>query len=241
MKKTFLIFSVFCLTLSSFALTLPDKPQGRVNDYAGLITSSMEEVLETLLEEHEKDTSNQIAIATFLSLDGNSIEDLSYRLATQWKLGQKDKNNGVLLIVSRDDRKLRIEVGYGLEASLTDAKCRMIIENEIKPFFKSGNYDDGFNAGIHAIIAVIKKEYQPSSNTSSSSSLFPFLFFFLLFLIFSLFGSKNQTSYQRNGWSNSSRSSRWGSSSGSSGWRSSGSSFSGGGGRFGGGGASGGW
>lgn len=239
MKKFFQLLILTCLAVPIYALNLPKNPQGRVNDYAGMITSSMEEVLETLMEEHEKDTSNQIVLATFPSLEGNSIEDVSYRLAAQWKLGQKDKNNGVLLIVFRNERKLRIEVGYGLEASLTDAKCRMIIENEIKPFFKSGNYDEGFNSGVHAIIDVIRNEYHPSSAASSNSSILPVIIFIFFFIFLALFGSQKQTSYQSNGWNSSSRSSGWRSS--SSDWRSSGSSFSGGGGRFGGGGASGSW
>ncbi len=247
MNKFFQLLILACLAVPLYALDLPKAPQGRVNDHAGMITSSMEEVLENLLEDHEQDTSNQIVVATFPSLEGNSIEDVSYRLATQWKLGQKDKNNGVLLIVFRNERKLRIEVGYGLEASLTDAKCRMIIENEIKPFFKSGNYDEGINSGVHAIIAVIRNEYQPSSAASPNSSMFPVIIFILFFILLALFGSQKQTCYESSGWSNSSRSSGWGSSSSgwgssSSGWSSrSGSSFSGGGGRFGGGGASGSW
>ena len=232
MKKLslFLILACFCVPLC--ALTLPEKPEARVNDYAGFLSVSMKKILENMLEEHEKETSNQIAVATFPSLDGNSLEDVSWRLASQWKLGQKDKNNGVLLIVFREERQLRIEVGYGLEASLTDARCRMIIENDIKPFFKSGNYEKGFYSGLEAIIAVIKNEYKARPKPSSDTSLLPFIFFFVLFLFFIL-APKSQTSYRGSGWTRSSHSS-------SSPVRFR-SSFSGGGGRFGGGGASGSW
>lgn len=236
MKKLSFFLILNCLCLPLFALTLPEKPQGRVNDYAGFMSEPMRVSLENLLEKHENETSNQIAIATFPSLEGNSLEEVSYRLASRWKLGQKDKNNGVLLIVFRAERKLRIEVGYGLEASLTDAQCRMIIENEITPYFKSGNYDKGFYSGINAIIAVIKHEYQGSPRPGEKGSSLPILIFVLFFLIF-MFLPKNHTTYRNNGWSNSGRSySPPSFSSGS--FR---SPFSGGGGRFGGGGASGSW
>lgn len=141
MKKfIFIVVSLFLFHLSVFAQ--PDFPKltGRVVDNANLLTTSQKQTLTSTLKQQEDETSNQIVVVTLDSLNGYDIADYGYQLGRYWKIGQKDKNNGVLLIVSLKDRKLRIEVGYGLEGALTDKISHEIIEYTIKPEFKKGNY-----------------------------------------------------------------------------------------------------
>ena len=116
--------------------------------------------LEEALHHFEDETSNQIVVVTFPSLEGESLEDFSIRLAEAWKIGQKGKDNGVILLVFKNDRKVRIEVGYGLEGVLTDATSKLIIENEIAPRFKQGKFDEGIEAAVQAIIAATRGEYR---------------------------------------------------------------------------------
>ncbi len=125
---------------------------GRVNDYAGILHGPVVAELESLLKDYEARTTNQVVVLTVTTLEGMSIEEYSIKVAETWKLGQKGVDNGALLVVAKEERKVRIEVGYGLEASLTDAVTSMIIENEIVPRFKSGDYDAGVTAGVRAII-----------------------------------------------------------------------------------------
>jgi len=140
----------------------------RVNDYAGILSSQTIFDLENQLKEHEKKTSDQVAILTVADLEGQSIEEYSIKVAETWKLGQKDKDNGVLLLISRDDRKLRIEVGDGLEGVLTDAASSQIIRHEIVPYFKNSDYDGGVKAGVNAILGTIEGTYVASGDDDGS-------------------------------------------------------------------------
>lgn len=154
--------------LVSFLLLFPillfsrDVPnlKTRVTDETWTLSSDFVSALEKQLKDHEKKTSNQIAVYLFSSLEGENLEEYSIRVAEEWKLGQKGKDNGVLLLIAKDDRKLRIEVGYGLEGALTDVLCHHIIENEIKPSFKRGEFEIGIKNGIKAIMGAIEGEYQ---------------------------------------------------------------------------------
>ena len=146
--------------LASLAAEVPYLT-GHVNDAAGLLTSSTHAELESLLREHEDSTSNQVAVLIVPGLEGESLEEYSLKVAETWKLGRKGKDNGVLLLVARDERKVRIEVGRGLEGDLTDLTCGMIIRNEIVPRFRDGDYDGGVRAGVMAILAAIKGSYKP--------------------------------------------------------------------------------
>ncbi len=132
---------------------------GRVNDTAGMLSLATVQSIEAQLKTHEDSTSNQVVVLTIASLGDESIEEFSIRVAETWKLGQKGKDNGVLLLVARDDRKVRIEVGRGLEGDLTDALCSRIIRNEIVPQFKAGEYDRGVQAGVDALLAAIAGSY----------------------------------------------------------------------------------
>ncbi|WP_244935713.1 TPM domain-containing protein [Leptospira bouyouniensis] len=136
------------------------KLNARVTDETWTLHSDFIAALEKQLKDHEKKTSNQIAVYIIPSLEGENLEEFSIKVAETWKLGQKGKDNGVLLLVAKEDRKIRIEVGYGLEGALTDIMCRYIIENEIKPYFKKGEYDVGIQNGVKIIMKTIEGEYQ---------------------------------------------------------------------------------
>lgn len=160
------------LVLSSsvaIALQVPDRPTGYVNDYAGLLSEGTRQGLEAKLAEFEKETSNQVVVAIFPGLEGEVLEDFSIRLAEKWKVGQKGRDNGVILLVFKNNRKLRIEVGYGLEGALPDALASQIIHREIVPAFKQADFDKGVEAGVNAIISATRGEHKalPGSGTRS--------------------------------------------------------------------------
>ncbi|QHT69625.1 YgcG family protein [Rhodocytophaga rosea] len=153
-----LLFLIFLVKLASAAVPVPTL-SGHVNDYAHVLSDETITRLENTLQQHEQSTSNQIVVLTISSLEGQTIEEKANEIFNTWQLGQKDKNNGVLLLVAIEDRKMRIEVGYGLEASLTDAHSARIIRNELVPYFKQFSYDEGITAGVTAIIGAIQGTY----------------------------------------------------------------------------------
>ena len=185
----------------------------------------------------------------------SSIEDYTVRVAQAWKVGQKLKNNGAVLFVFVQDRKMFLQVGYGLEGALPDALAKQIIEYELKPAFKRGDFDGGLSAGVAAIIAATRGEYKGTGQTvreqeqNTSTAVWAFAVLFILFVLalplLRLAFSSRGVVYRRSGYSS------WGGSSmGGGGWSgggwgggggSSGGGFSGGGGSFGGGGAGGSW
>ncbi len=131
---------------------------GRIVDEADMIPPDEEQRLDAKLEQLEKETGDQVAVLTVQSLDGEVLEDYSVKVATTWKLGQQGKDNGVLLLIAKDDRKLRIEVGYGLEPQLTDAEAGRIIRNVITPRFKAGDFGGGVEQGVDAIVGTLQGE-----------------------------------------------------------------------------------
>lgn len=145
---------------------------GRVNDAAGILSTGTVAALESLLKSHEDSTSNQVVILTVPALeDGETIEQFSIRVADEWKIGRKGKDNGVLLIVARDDRKVRIEVGRGLEGVLPDITCGAIIRHEIIPRFKNGDYDGGVTAGTRSILDAVRGAYTADASDASSGGI----------------------------------------------------------------------
>ncbi len=128
----------------------------RVNDLAGLVAPDVEERLESKLEQLERDTGAQVAILTIPSLEGDPLEDYSLRVVETWQLGRAEQDDGLLLLVARDDRKIRIEVGYGLEATLTDVQSKRIISGLITPRFRQGDFGGGIEAAINAIDGTIR-------------------------------------------------------------------------------------
>ena len=178
---TLLLISSFCL--ANITDSFPQL-SGRVVDTANLLSQSQKETLSSILKIQEEQTSNQIVIVTLNSLDGYEIAEYSYQLARHWGIGQNNKDNGVLLVISLKDRKLRIEVGYGLEGALTDKISHEIIEYTLKPKFRQTQYFEGIQESINQIILAIKGEYaqdEKVKNDSSSSELFPILFFMIIF------------------------------------------------------------
>ena len=143
------------LTLPAFAQTLPVLT-GRVVDNAGLIDPGTKAALTAKLEAFEKKSSDQIVVATVPTLNGEPIENYANRLFRAWALGQGGENNGILLLVAKNDRKMRIEVGYGLEGTLTDLHSKLIIENTLVPAFRAGDFAGGINAAVDDIIMVLE-------------------------------------------------------------------------------------
>ena len=246
----FLVVILFIFSWSSgFAQrTIPELWGHRVHDEAHALSTPMLDQLEKHLASYEDSTSNQIAVLIINSLHGEVIETYSLRVSEQWQLGQKEKDNGVLLLIAIDDSRMRIEVGQGLEGVLTDAHCSRIIRNEIAPEFRRQNFDAGVWAGVKAIEKAIGGEYAADDVDGMSDEdwylLWGAVAFFVSILIYSFYREFKTSNTPRVGppsTSSSSSSSSDSDSSWSSSSSSSGSSFSGGGGSFGGGGASGSW
>jgi uncharacterized protein len=147
-------FVAFLLALPALALDFPAL-SGRVVDDAGILDEGTRAALTQKLAEFEAKTTDQFVVVTLKSLQGTSIEDFGVELGRHWQIGQKDKNNGVLLIVAPSERRVRIEVGYGLEGALTDAVSRLIIENGITPRFRAGDFAGGITRGVDDIISVL--------------------------------------------------------------------------------------
>ena len=149
---------VVVLSLAMPALAAgPDFPQltGRVVDQAGILSPATREGLTEMLAQFEQATGKQVVVVTLRSLQGYPIEDFGYQLGRRWGIGQKAKNTGALLIVAPNERKVRIEVGYGLEGTLTDAASRIVIEREILPNFRNGDFNGGVVAGTAAIVTLL--------------------------------------------------------------------------------------
>jgi len=140
---------------------------GRVIDTAGLLTADVKQQLVQQLEQHEQETSNQVVVVTLSSLQGEPIEDYGYQLGRHWGIGQAEHNNGVLLIVAANDRKVRIEVGYGLEGTLTDARSHAIIQQVILPQFRDKHFGEGILRGTQAIIGTLQGTYEPPKGSAS--------------------------------------------------------------------------
>ncbi len=158
---------------------------GRVNDYGSMISVPARADIEAKLQQFEAAESTQIVILTVPSLQGDPIEDFSIRVAEAWKIGHKGSDNGVLLIVSRDEHKVRIEVGYGLEGKLTDLLAGRIIRDEIYPAFKAGQFDAGFTRGVDVLIAAVHGEYKAKLQAKKGSKpSMPFLAIILLVIYF---------------------------------------------------------
>ena len=145
-----------------WALEVPPL-KGRVNDDAGMLSPTTRQSLERNLEALERTETTQIVVLTVASLAGDSLEAFSLRVVEQWQIGQKDFDNGVLLLIVQRDRKLRIEVGYGLEGRLTDLVAGRIIRNVMVPRFRAGQFDQGVLDGVNAMIAAVKGEFETAA------------------------------------------------------------------------------
>jgi len=166
-KVLFVLLTLAAFSLSAYALEIP-KLTKRVNDYARMLSPATISQLESILAELEKSDSTQIVVLTLPSLEGASLEEVALKSAEQNEIGQKGSDNGALLLVARDDRKLRIEVGYGLEGTLTDMRAGQIIRNIITPRFRSGDFDQGIIDGVGAMISVVKGEFSAAALSGKS-------------------------------------------------------------------------
>ena len=182
-----MIFFFLCLPFTAHGLDVP-RLQGYVNDYAGMISPSAKSKIEEGLRAFEQSDSTQIVVLTIPSLEGENLEEFGIKAAEAWKIGQKGKDNGAILIVSKQDRKIRIEVGYGLEGRLTDLAAGRIIDLVIKPRFQQGDIDGGFIAGVSSMIAATRGEFKagPWPVRQRQRGVPPFLSIFLFFGIFTL-------------------------------------------------------
>ncbi|HVO85054.1 MAG TPA: TPM domain-containing protein [Syntrophobacteria bacterium] len=242
-----LLVVLLLVAAPALALEVPSAPQGRVSDYAGVLTVEQRRDLEGKLARFEEETSNQVAVVIITTLAGDSLEDYSIRLAEKWRIGRKGKDNGVILLIVTQDRKIRIEVGYGLEGLLPDSVAGEIIRQEIASRFRQGEFYQGIQAGVDAIMAATKGEYRPAPPTGrgGGSLSWVWIILFVLFVLSATAGNfRRRPPYSRRGgrfvtggpfW--------WGGGFGGGGFSGGGfgGGFSGGGGGFGGGGASGGW
>jgi uncharacterized protein len=254
---TSLIIALAVTTGTLGALEVPSL-SGRVVDEAGIISQEGRSALEDYFRRIEDATGAQIAVLTVPSLEGEVLEDYSIRVVEEWQLGQGDEDNGVLLLIAMEEKKIRIEVGYGLEGRLTDATSGQIIRDQLQPYFRAGKYTAGVLNASQAIGTVVAEDAEvanlgaagaaaPTERSSRSSArgiplnlgLFAFIFFI---------GAMGRGRRRGGFW----RAVLWGSLLGAAGGRRShgsfgggggfgGGGFSGGGGGFGGGGASGGW
>ena len=158
----FVLLGIVLSAPATWSLDIPPLT-GRVVDRAQVLSSPDHARLNDLLASHESRTSNQVAVLILPSLAGEPLEEFSHRVASDWSLGHKGTDNGVLLLVALQERKIRIEVGYGLEGTLTDAKSSRIIRNEMVPRFRQGDYSEGIVAGVQAILQTIEGTYTNSS------------------------------------------------------------------------------
>jgi uncharacterized protein len=232
---------------------------GRVVDQADLIPADKEAELTAKLEALETDTTDQLVVVTVSDLQGYEIEEYGYQLGRAWGIGQTDKDNGVLLIVAPNEKKVRIEVGYGLEGVLTDALSALIIHNDILPPFREGRFDQGIEAGVTAIDhqlrldpaeAQARAAAAAAERPRSKAPVVPGLFILVVFAFIALnvLGALGSRGRRRRGdgiapiliWAASEALRNSGRGGGGS-WGGGGGGFGGGGGGFGGGGASGGW
>jgi uncharacterized protein len=170
MKRTYILL-ILAILMSGSILYSTDVPYltGRVNDNAQILSDSTRKTLTDKLKEYEARTTNQIVILTIHSLEGESIEDYANKVFIDWKIGQKDKDNGILMVVVPDERKMRIEVGYGLESMLTDMTAGRIIRNIMTPRFRDGDFEGGISDGALAIISTLDGKTLPESEDVSET------------------------------------------------------------------------
>jgi uncharacterized protein len=183
------------LPLVAFAYTSPGKPVGFVNDFAQMLTADTRSALEQELKNFRAEKAHEIAVVTVPTIADETIETYAVKLFAEWGIGGKEKDNGVLLLIARDEREVRIEVGYGLEGALTDLESKQIIDKVIVPAFARGEIDAGVTQGVSAIEQAIASEYAPPAPAPEQviGDLFPFLIFGGWFFLSLVFGSLART------------------------------------------------
>lgn len=188
MKTFCVIVMVMLLPHLACALEVPQL-RGRVNDYANLLSPGASQRLEQAIADFERSDSTQIVVLTINSLEGESLEEYSIKVAEAWRVGQTKLDNGAILLVAKQERKIRIEVGRGLEGVLTDLVSGRIIRGDISPYFKKNDYDTGITAGVSSVMQVVRGEYraQPrdlKQGKKSAEPVFTLLVFLLVAVVF---------------------------------------------------------
>jgi uncharacterized protein len=228
------------------AQDLPDPPKQWTADYVDILTEREENRLNSMLRTYEDTTSNQLMVAIFQNAQGYPVEDFSIRLAEKWLVGQRSRDNGIILAIFMEERKIRVEVGYGLEDVVPDAVAIQIAQNVISPSFKEGKYQQGIFEGVEALMKAAAGKYKGMDKKGGGKKnkiRVPYVFMVFIFIfILSLFRRRRSTSVSSRGYRNSGPF-WWGGIGGgrSGGGGFGGGGFSGGGGSFGGGGATGSW
>jgi uncharacterized protein len=239
------------------AQELPPAPRAYFNDHAGLVSSTEARRLDQKLRRLDQETSTQIVVAVFPKLPSPSLEDFTARTAESWRVGRSELDNGAVFFVFVEDKAMRIDVGYGLEGALPDALARRILDGEVVPRFREGQWAGGLEAGIDAMVAAVEGEYtapttEKAREGPSLAAILIVVALVILFLLLVRFGTPTHSgrTYGGRGWRRDS--SHWGRGhwggggtwgGGGGGWGSGGGGggFTGGGGSFGGGGASSSW
>jgi uncharacterized protein len=195
-RASVILLLLFCCTTAA-AFDFPPLT-GRVVDQANLLSEAAEAEITAQLAAHEDATTNQVVVATVDSLEGGSIDDYGVQLGRHWGIGQKGKDNGVLLLIAPNERQMRIDVGYGLEGTLTDAISSVIIDRRLRPAFRAGDFEGGIRAGVSGILDVLNNEMPEDLKKPVSSgdfrwmdTLIPVMFF--IFVISQFFRRGRQT------------------------------------------------
>ncbi|MEO5957661.1 MAG: TPM domain-containing protein, partial [Opitutaceae bacterium] len=190
-----LVLAFFGSVPAHAAEVIPPAPRDHFNDYAGTVRRETAQQLNATLAQFERDTSTQLVVAIYPKLQSDSsVEDYAVRVAQAWRVGQKERRNGAVLFVFQASRDVRIVTGYGLEGALPDALCKQIIENEIVPRFRNGDFDGGLTAGVQAMMAAVRGEYRGTGRTVAQSATHggasggSLVTFIVLALILALFG-----------------------------------------------------
>jgi uncharacterized protein len=250
LSASLLALAILLASNSGAAEVIPPKPDRYFNDYAGVVSKDAASRFNEQLAQFERETSDQVVVAIFPKMQSDSdVADYTQRVAQAWGAGQKERRNGAVLFVFVQDRKMFIQVGYGLEGALPDATAFDISERQIKPLFRSGNYEGGLATGIDLICKAIRGEYRGSGKTvaeqrrggSGAFGLLPFIIFVIVLIII----SRVMRRLGGYGYSSGRGGPIFIPTGGGGGWSSGGgggfSGFSGGGGSFGGGGAGSSW
>lgn len=188
-----LLFLAFAFSANAYYN--PGSPAGFVNDYAGVLKVEQKQMLESKLSQFEKDSSNEISVVTIPSLQDDTIENFAVELFKDWGIGKEGKDNGILVLIALQDRKMRIEVGYGLEGALTDAQANWIINDIMKPAFQGNDFYQGIDEAVNKIISATKGEYIPSDKFEFLTKdildyivIAVFAFFYVLRILWDILG-----------------------------------------------------
>jgi uncharacterized protein len=188
-----LLVALFAYAPGAHAYTSPGSPAGYVNDFAHVLSPTTVSTLETELTAFAASTTNEITVVTVPSMGGDYVENYAVKLFAEWGIGKKDKDNGVLLLLAIADRKMRIEVGYGLEGALPDSVAQSILNQEMTPLLKKGDYDGAVTAGVRAIEAATRGEYSAPSGGFSAEGIFSEVvlghLFFLVLIVIQVFSA----------------------------------------------------